>query len=129
MGLASVSIQGNLGRDAELKDHNGDALLTFSVAVSSKRAGEETTSWFSCTVWGARAKGLAPHLTKGTSVALTGGLTCREYTAKTGETRTSLEVRVDQFAFAGSSQEAKQPREQQAAPASSSNDSFDDLPF
>ena len=107
MGFANVTLHGNLGRDAELRTtKGGDQLLAFNLAVSDRRGGAETTSWFACSVWGKRAQSLAPHLTKGTKVVVTGSLQTREFETKGGEKRTSLDVRVDQFDFAGGGQQA-----------------------
>lgn len=137
MGFANVTLHGNLGRDAELREtKSGDQLLAFNLAVSDRRGGAETTSWFACSVWGKRAQSLAPHLTKGTKVVLTGSLQTREFETKGGEKRTSLDVRVDQFDFAGGGQSSRadggESSTASAAPSSNSTNAtgFDeDIPF
>ncbi len=95
---------GRLGRDAELRHlQSGEAVLNFSVACDGQKKGnEKTTTWLNCALWGKRAESLAPRLTKGTSVGISGTLSEREYTTKSGEVRRDLECRVDDVTFAGS---------------------------
>lgn len=78
----------------------GHNLVSFSVAVSSKRGGEETTTWARCTAWGKQAEGLDALaqrglFAKGALVQVTGQLVAREYQANDGSTRTSLDVNAN----------------------------------
>jgi hypothetical protein len=58
-------ITGRLGADAELRHMpNGDAVLSFNVATSHKRKGEEQTTWRRCTMFGKRAEAVKAYLVK-----------------------------------------------------------------
>ncbi len=97
MGLATISIVGQVGGDAETKKVGDTTVTEFSVAVGHVKGSgedkEETTSWFRCKIWGPRGEKLEEFILKGKKVALTGSFESRVY-EKDGEERTSLEVRV-----------------------------------
>lgn len=73
-----IIISGRLGRDAERKQVGSSEKLRFSVAVSEKykdRSGEliEKTHWIDVDVFGEKwIDFIAPRLTKGTEVCVTG---------------------------------------------------------
>lgn len=92
---------GHLGRDAELKVAGGSPLAEFSLAVTTKRKGDQSTAWYRCQLWGTRAEKLAPHLTKGKAVLVVGELVPREYKGRNDEMRTSLDVNVQTIQFVG----------------------------
>ncbi len=99
--MLNAIVVGNVGQDAELKYVGENAVLSFSIASNSEIKGEKKVTWVRCSLWGqTRAEGLAPHVVKGMTVTVIGSLDVREY-EKDGETRTSLDLRVDQFAFGG----------------------------
>lgn len=133
---ASINFVGNLGRDAELKQtKSGDSVCTFSVAVSDKRT--DSTAWYACSVWGARGSVLAPMLTKGKSVWISGRLVPREYKGKNDELRTSFDVRVSDLEFvgagggaAGGETDTSRGRgKPSAAPSPAVDDDSDSIPF
>jgi len=102
MAFAKVMIIGNLGRDPEMRyTPNGRPVTEFSVAVShSKPDGsggwvDEGTDWFRVTVWGDRAERTAEQFRKGNKVFVEGRFRTREYEAKDGQKRTSLEITAD----------------------------------
>lgn len=103
MSVNSVSISGNLGRDARPLGASGMA-CTFSVAVSGRERSRETgqwqdsTTWVSCVLLGKRAQSLMPRLTKGTKVALSGRLRESSW-ERDGQRHTTLEVVVDEIEF------------------------------
>lgn len=107
MPVNSVALSGNLGRDAEYRAfQNGGGVAGFSICVNERRknqAGEyeDRPNWFRCSLFGSRAEKLAPYLTKGTRVAVSGRLRSSEY-EKDGEKRTSIEVVVDDLEFMSS---------------------------
>ena len=104
----TITVSGNLGRDAELKyTPSGAPVLEFSLADTPRRkndrgewedAGE--TTWYRASVWGPIAEALANAglAVKGAQAAVTGTLTQRTY-EKDGQQRTSLDVRVDTVGF------------------------------
>jgi len=93
--MNNLSATGGIGKDAELRyTPSGDAICSFSFALSSGFGDKKVTTWLNCNVWGSRAETLAPMLLKGTTVGIVGELTNRPYKAKDGTEKFSLEVRV-----------------------------------
>lgn len=126
---------GNLGKDAESRyAPSGDAVVQFSVAVKSGYGDKATTTWARCAMWGKRGEAVAPYLTKGQLVGISGEVTLHEYTDKGGAKHSSLEVRVNDLTLLGKRDgEQSAPRapaaQPAAAPVSSFNDFEDDFPF
>ena len=102
MAFAKAMIIGNLGRDPEMRyTPNGRPVTEFSVAVGySKPDGnggwiDEGTDWYRVTVWGDRAERTAEQFRKGNKVFVEGRFRTREYEARDGQKRTSLEITAD----------------------------------
>lgn len=76
-----VTIAGNIGKDAEVRDAGQNRVASFSVAVSEGR--DKPTTWWDVSMWGKRGESLAPHLTKGSRVTVSGRFSTREYEGKT----------------------------------------------
>lgn len=116
--MKTIAIAGRLGRDAELRrTQQGESVCSFSVAANDGK--DRPAIWFDCSIWGRRGEALAPHLLKGSSVAVSGDLGRREHNGKTYFT-----VRVSEVALMGGrSQDAG------ASAASPSDDLDDDVPF
>jgi single-strand DNA-binding protein len=133
--MNSITVAGQLGKDAEIKYMpNGDPVASFSVADSQGK--DKSTIWWSASLFGKRAESLAPYLTKGQAVTITGTVTEREWTDKQGQQRKSMDVRVQDVALQGGKRD-EAPR-QQAAPAQRQaqktapggfDDPSDDIPF
>lgn len=122
--MNSITVVGQLGRDAEVKYlQNGDALCSFSVADSAGR--DKATIWWSCSIYGKRAESLAPYLTKGQAVTVVGVVSQRKWTDKEGQERTSMDVRVGEIALQGGRREQSQ-EEPKARPAQQQDE---DIPF
>lgn len=151
--FSKAMIIGNLGRDPEMRyTPNGRPVTEFSVAVNqstkNQQTGEwvEATDWFRVTVWGDRAERTAEQLRKGNRVFVEGRFRTREYEARDGQKRVSLEITADSVvsldrqgdadggSFAGAPAggsaggEAVRPTRQAQAPRPSDDD-LDDLPF
>lgn len=95
--MKQIAIAGRLGKAAELRrTQDGDPVLSFSVAVDDGYGERKSTMWFDCSVWGKRGEALAPHLGKGTPVAVVGDLGKREHDGKT-----YLTVRVGELTMLG----------------------------
>lgn len=125
---------GNLGGDAETRvTPSGDPVVSFSVGVKSGFGDRATTTWARCQMWGKRGEAVAPYLTKGQLVGISGEVSLREWNDKEGQKRSSLEVRVNDLTLLGKKdcQQAAQPRQQAPAPqqADSFGDFSDDVPF
>ncbi len=103
MAFAKVMIIGNLGRDPEMRyTPNGRPVTEFSVAVSHRSRDAQTgewsddqTDWYRVTVWGDRAERTAEQFRKGNRVFVEGRFRTREYEARDGQKRVSLEVTAD----------------------------------
>src|SRR5215213_7195856 len=100
--FSKAMIIGNLGRDPEMRyTPNGRPVTEFSVAVNqstkNQQTGEwvEATDWFRVTVWGDRAEKTAEQFRKGNRVFVEGRFRTREYEARDGQKRISLEITAD----------------------------------
>jgi single-strand DNA-binding protein len=100
--FSKVMIIGNLGRDPEMRyTPNGRPVTEFSVAVNQSTKNQQTnewveaTDWFRVTVWGDRAERTAEQLRKGNRVFVEGRFRTREYEARDGQKRISLEITAD----------------------------------
>ena len=117
----SVSLTGNLTRDAELRaTTSGKEVLRFSVAVNDQVYNSQTGVWenhsnyVDCVLFGARATSLSHYLFRGTKVAVDGKLRYDSWTSKDGARRSRLEVMVNEIDFmstrpAGSPQPPSSP--------------------
>ncbi len=154
MAFSKAMIIGNLGRDPEMRyTPSGRPVTEFSVAVNqstkNQQTGEwvEATDWFRVTVWGDRAERTAEQFRKGNRVFVEGRFRTREYEAKDGQKRISLEITADNVVslearvrdeygpggsfnapavgFAGGGDAPVR----QTRPSAPSDDELDDLPF
>ena len=139
------SFTGTVGRDAEVRyAPSGLAVLSFTVANNIGFGEKQQTLWIQVTLFGKRAEGqLQNYLKKGQQVFVSGELTQREYQAKDGTTKTSLDLNANIIDLIGKRSEASQPqqnyqspgvREQAPARQGASHDNFDvpyddDIPF
>jgi single-strand DNA-binding protein len=123
-----LSFTGGLGRDCETRfTAKGDAVTSFSVALSSGYGDSKLTTWMNCTIFGKRGESLAPYLLKGAQVAISGEFAARPYTNKAGEEKLSLDVRVNDVTLMGGKQGNQSAPATNTAPAE-----FDDsetIPF
>lgn len=144
--MNSWCFTGNLGADAESRfTPGGDAVVSFSVGVKSGYGDKATTTWARCQLWGKRGESVAPYLTKGQLVGVSGEVSMREWQDNGGQKRSSLEVRVNDLTLLGKrsevndaprqaapQQSAPQRQQQRATPAQQSGgfgDFDDDIPF
>ncbi len=98
-------VSGNLTRDPELRQTAGGmSVLSFGIAVNDRRKNSSTGEWedypnfLDCTLFGARADGLANILTKGTKVAIDGKLRWSQW-ERDGQKRSKVEIIVDSLDF------------------------------
>ena len=128
MTLNKMMIIGNLGADPELRyTPGGKAVTDLRVAVNNNQRGPdgewvEETLWFRVSVWEQAAERLAEQLRKGNKVFAEGQLRAREYEARDGQKRTSLEL-----AFARVVNLERRPREEGSF-AGSEGGSYGDAP-
>ena len=146
-----VILTGNLTRDPELRSlPSGTSVCSLRVAVNTRRkdqSGEwvDKPNYFSVTVWGAQGDNCARYLSKGRPVAIDGRLEWREWEAKDGGKRESIEIVADSVQFLGGREDGGgngngfQQRsdvpvdtadfQPAAAPPSPSANTEDDIPF
>lgn len=133
MNLAIFS--GNLGRDPELRQHNGESILNFAVGVQVGSKDNPQTMWVDCALWGKRATSLQPYMKKGSKVTVSGQVKLEEY-VHNNLTKTKLRLTVDQVDLpprqkdGGEQEQRQQPLSApQRQPGNSIEDMDDDIPF
>lgn len=98
----SISLIGNVGRDAEMSyTPQGIAVCKFSIAVNKVYGkGEnrkERTTWFRVTVWRDYAEVAAQYIRKGMRILVVGEVNATAYIDKQGKAQATLEVTCDLF--------------------------------
>jgi single-strand DNA-binding protein len=122
--MKQITIAGNIGKNAETRTtQGGDSVTSFNIAVEDRAGKEKATLWFSCSIWGKRGESLAPYLTKGGKVAVSGDLSTREH-----EGKTYLQIRVDQVSLMGGGQRDDRGERQEVPPVQR-NAMDDEIPF
>ena len=125
MAINKATITGNITRDPELRQtQGGTSILSIGVAVNDRRKNAQTGEWedypnfIDCTMFGARATGVAPHLEKGMKVAIEGKLNQSRWQAEDGTNRSKIEIIVDEIEFMSrqQGQTASKPVQQQPQP-------------
>jgi single-strand DNA-binding protein len=102
-----VVISGNLTRDPDLRQlQSGTSVCSLRIAVNTRRKqGDQWVdkpNYFDVTVWGAQGQNCAQYLSKGRPVAIDGRLEWREWDAKDGTKRQSVDIVADTVQFLGS---------------------------
>ena len=140
-------VVGNLGGDPEMKEVNGQAVTTFSLATNRRwnnAQGQQVdeTTWFRVSVWGRRAEVANEYLMKGSKVLVEGRLKPdadtggpRLWTRQDGTPAASFEVTADNFSFVGSKSDnasetpRAEPVQRQQAAEPQFFASEDEIPF
>lgn len=129
---------GRVGNDAELKyTTSGKAVASFSIAIDQGKnadGNKRNALWVKATLWEKRAESLAPYITKGKFVIVSGPVSSEAWVSKnSGNAESKVVVTVREFTFGGGDGGEKQQGTAPAAvPASDGyaapiND--DDIPF
>lgn len=139
--MIKLQVIGNLGKDAQVNNVNGNQVINFSVAHTEKykdRQGnpQERTTWVECAYWSDKTA-IAPYLKKGTQVYAEGIPDIRSYTTSDNRQGASLTLRVMNIQLLGSRGEQGAPSQggdnYQRQPTQNSqteaNEPTDDLPF
>lgn len=120
--MLKMLITGNLGQDAKISQlQNGDSIIGFSVAHTSKAAnGESKTTWVNCNKYVKQggSTAVAQYLVKGQKVLVEGMPYINEYTGQDGGKVSSLACRVYELELLGSIQQGQGA---QGVPASQAN--------
>ncbi|MCS7074256.1 MAG: single-stranded DNA-binding protein [Bacteroidia bacterium] len=101
--MLKLTLIGNLGADAEIRDVNTSKVITFSVAHTEKIKGEDKTTWVRCNYWRNQGDSTAvsEYLKKGTQVYVEGVPSMNIYTKQDGTTGVSFECRVSVIQLLG----------------------------
>lgn len=127
MTINSVTLEGNLGADLEIRAlPSGKEIGTTSLAVTTGYGDKKATSWYRIALFGNYATAMAPSMTKGVRVVVQGEISVREFTTNQGEKRTSVEIACRSVSAPPAQQSA--PAQRQAAPDTSDFDD-DKIPF
>lgn len=121
MSLSVFTFTGRLGRNAELKEHNGNQYASFSAAYDVGYGDKKETVWVECTLWGKRAASIVQYLTKGKQVVVSGEAKPYVWQSENAPPRAGMRCKVGDLDFLG-------PREGgqgNAVPAAGS----DEVPF
>lgn len=120
--MLKILITGNLGQDAKISQlQNGDSIIGFSVAHTSKAAnGESKTTWINCNKYVKQggSTAVAQYLVKGQKVLIEGMPYINEYNGQDKNKISSLACRVYELELLGSAQGQAQGQGQgQGVPA------------
>jgi len=100
--LNSVSIIGNVGKEAEMRfTPSGKPVTSFSVAVNSKFGETESTEWFNIVTWDKLAETCNQYITKGQQVFVEGRLQTRSWEDNDGQKHYKTEVIANKVLFLG----------------------------
>jgi single-strand DNA-binding protein len=121
--MKSITIAGNIGKDAEIRTtQGGETITSFNVAVEERNGQDKRSLWFTCSLWGKRGTALAQYLTKGGKVSVSGDFTTREH-----EGKTYLQIRADQVTLMGAKSDGQ--REKRQPTPAQGRDMDDEIPF
>ena len=91
--MNNINLIGRIARDPELKTtQNGISVCSFSVAVDRPGSKDNTVDFIPVVAWRGTAEFICRYFYKGQRIGLTGMLTARKYTDKSGTERTAFEV-------------------------------------
>jgi single-strand DNA-binding protein len=101
MADTSVTLEGNLTRDPELKFlGSGQAVCNFGIAVNKRWKDQATneqrekTSFFNVVAWRSLAEHIADSFVKGDRIMVVGTLEQRSWEAESGDKRSTVEVQA-----------------------------------
>ena len=114
--MKKLTFDGNLGQDGELKPAGQSIVLNFSVAVEVRGKDGKETNWVRCALWGKRAEAIAPFMTKGKKVLVTGSHKIRTYQDQSGKEGFSEECDVDDITFFDVARQEQRPQGGQPGP-------------
>jgi single-strand DNA-binding protein len=134
--LIKLTVIGNLGRDAIVRDVQGKSVISFSVAHIEKfkdNSGQQKdkTTWVECNHWSERTN-LVPYLKKGHQIYVEGQPTIDVYENKDGQKVAGVKLRVTLIQLLSNKSSENHPTSGNSATNAqnqSINNGEDDLPF
>ena len=137
MAVNKVILLGNVGKDPQIRDGNGQKFATFSLATTdksyTKRDGTvmpERTEWHSIVANGNIVQVIEHYVKAGTKLYIEGKLRTRKYTARDNTERQVTEVYVDSMELLGGKPQEQNTNQQRYQNASQQNwESNDIMPY
>lgn len=94
--MNSITLIGRIGQDIEVRSTgSGMSVANFSIAMNSKKGGEDHTTWMRCVAFGELADNLSSTAFKGDRIIVQGRLQENSYTDKEGNERKNVEMILD----------------------------------
>lgn len=101
----TITVIGNLTADPELRfTQSGVAVASFTIASTPRTFDRQSNEWkdgealfLRCSIWRDAAENVAESLEKGSRVIAQGRLVQRSFTDREGNSRTSIELQVDEI--------------------------------
>jgi single-strand DNA-binding protein len=124
--MNSLNAIGRVGRDAVTRHtQSGKAVTGWALAVDSGFGDNKQTIWLDCNLWGDRGEKVAPYITKGSQLGVSGEIGTREHE---GKTYVTLNVR-DVTLIGGKRETAPQAKPKPAPQPEPGGFVDDDIPF
>ena len=110
--MLQLTVIGNIGNDAIIRDVNGKKTINFSLASNeswkdAQGAKHEKTTWINCTLWRDENIKIAEFLKKGTKVCVQGPFTSSLYKNTKNESAIDISVNVKLIELLDSKKEEK----------------------
>ena len=123
--MLQVQLIGNLGGDPEMRYmEDGQPLTSFSVACHNRKTKdglERPPTWVRVSTWGRLAEHTNTYLNKGSRIYVQGRIAVRDYLARDGEKKYSIDVTADRVEFLSSRQDSEDASHLATPPAGSSD--------
>lgn len=137
MAVNKVILLGNVGKDPQIRDGNGQKFATFSLATTDKSYTKsdgtvmpERTEWHSIVANGNIVQVIERYVKAGTKLYIEGKLRTRKYTARDNTERQVTEVYVDSMELLGGKPQDQNTNQQRYQNASQQNwESNDIMPY
>lgn len=107
MPINNVCVSGNLVSDCEKFMAGETPAISFSIAVNEYSKDKEFANYFDCVLFGNRAKGLAPFMTKGKKITVCGKLRQDRWQAEDGSNRSKVRIVANDIDFALAKKDAE----------------------
>lgn len=112
-------LMGRMTRDPELRHtNNNTAVISFTLAVQrdyKDGSGNYATDFIDCVAWGKLAEFVKQWFSRGSMAVVVGRLQSRQWQDKNGNSRTTIEVNVEECHF-GESKKSSSPQNTQGYP-------------
>ncbi len=97
--MLEVKTTGNVGTCRLVAAKGKTPVLNISLATNRKVGDREFTDWSSVKIWGERGQKLAPYITKGTKLLISGRPEARAYKGNDGLAKAELVIHADDVEF------------------------------